>query len=104
MMDSAVFTAYIDANFGDPNLSLSSVAAEFGISEGHLSKTFKLKYGMRFSAYVEAVRMDKAKDFLKNTSLNVSEISELTGYLSTNTFCRAFKRVTGLTPSDYRNK
>ena len=104
MMDSAVFTAYIDANFGDPNLSLSSVAAEFGISEGHLSKTFKLKYGMRFSAYVEAVRMDKAKDFLKNTSLNVNEISELTGYLSTNTFCRAFKRVTGLTPSDYRNE
>ena len=104
MLGSSVFTAYIDANFGDPNLSLSSVAAEFGISEGHLSKTFKLKYGMRFSAYVEAVRMDKAKDFLKNTSLNVNEISELTGYLSTNTFCRAFKRVTGLTPSDYRNK
>lgn len=104
MMDSAVFTAYIDANFGDPNLSLSSVAAEFGISEGHLSKMFKMKYGMRFSAYVEAVRMDKAKDFLKSTSLSVGEISELTGYLSTNTFCRAFKRVTGLTPSDYRNK
>ena len=104
MMDSAVFTAYIDANFGDPNLSLSSVAAEFGISEGHLSKMFKMKYGMRFSAYVEAVRMDKAKDFLKSTSLSVGEISELTGYLSTNTFCRAFKRVTRLTPSDYRNK
>lgn len=104
MLGSSVFTAYIDANFGDPNLSLSSVASEFRISEGHLSKMFKLKYGMRFSAYVEAVRMDKAKDFLKSTSLSIGEISELTGYLSTNTFCRAFKRVTGLTPSDYRNK
>ncbi len=104
MLGSSVFTAYIDTNFGDPNLSLSSVAAEFKISEGHLSKMFKLKYGMRFSAYVEAVRMDKAKDFLTSTSLSVGEISELTGYLSTNTFCRAFKRVTGLTPSDYRNK
>ena len=104
MLGSSVFTAYIDANFGDPNLSLSSVASEFKISEGYLSKMFKMKYGMRFSAYVEAVRMDKAKDFLKSTSLSVGEISELTGYLSTNTFCRAFKRVTGLTPSDYRNK
>ncbi len=104
MLASSVFTAYIETNFGDPNLSLSSVAAQFKISEGHLSKMFKLKYGMRFSAYVEEVRMDKAKDFLKNTSLNVGEISELVGYLSTNTFCRAFKRVTGLTPSDYRKK
>ena len=104
MLGSSVFTAYIDANFGDPNLSLSSVASEFKISEGYLSKMFKMKYGMRFSAYVEAVRMDKAKDFLKSTSLSVGEISELTGYLSTNTFCRAFKRVTVLTPSDYRNK
>lgn len=104
MLESSVFVAYIDANFGDPNLSLSSVAAEFKISEGHLSKMFKMKYNTRFSAFVETVRMDKAKDFLTDTSLSVSEISELTGYLSVNTFCRAFKRVTGLTPSNYRKK
>lgn len=104
ILDSSVFRAYIDSNLGDPNLSLGSVAAEFKISEGHLSKMFKVKYGMRFSNFVESVRMDKAKDFLTNTSLSVSEISELTGYLSVNTFCRAFKRVTGLTPSNYRIK
>ena len=103
-MNSSAVTAYIDTNFGDPELCLASVASHFKLSEGYLSQMFKKTYGTNFSTYVETVRVDKAKDFLMNTTLPVSEISELVGYLAQNTFGRALKRVTGLSPSDYRKK
>lgn len=103
-MNSSEVTAYIDTHFGDPELCLASVAAHFKLSEGYLSQMFKKTYGTNFSTYVETVRVDKAKDFLMNTNLPVSEISELVGYLAQNTFGRAFKRVTGLSPSEYRKK
>lgn len=103
-MNSSAVTAYIDTHFGNPELCLASVAAHFKLSEGYLSQMFKKTYGTNFSTYVETVRVDKAKDFLMNTNLSVSEISELVGYLAQNTFGRAFKRVTGLSPSEYRKK
>ena len=94
--------SYIDTNFGDYNLCLAGVADRFGISEQYLSSLFKQNQGINFSTYVEDVRIDKAKDYLKTTGLSVGEIAGLVGYGSTNSFCRAFKRVTGINASEYR--
>lgn len=102
LMPSVV--SYIDSNFGDSNLSLVGVADIFQISETYLSAVFKQTTGINFSSYVEGVRIDKAKEFLKTTSMPVSEIAQRVGYYSANSFCRAFKRVTGISASEYRKK
>ncbi len=101
-MNIKEIAAYIDSNYGDSNLSLAGVADRFHFRETYLSSMFKQCLGINFSNYVEGVRIDKAKDFLRTTSLSVSDISGLVGYYSTNSFCRAFKRVTGISASEYR--
>lgn len=95
--------SYIELNYGDCNLSLNSVAAAFELSESHLSTIFKQTMGMNFSSYLEGIRIDKAKELLGATKMKVGDISEQVGYYSVNSFCRAFKRVTGSNASEYRN-
>lgn len=94
--------AFLDANYGDPDLSLTMVADTFRISVPYLSSLFKASAGVNFSNYVEDVRIEKAKGLLKNTSMSVGEIAVATGYSSTNSFSRAFRRVTGDSASEYR--
>ncbi|WMJ86576.1 helix-turn-helix transcriptional regulator [Anaerocolumna sp. MB42-C2] len=101
---TASIASYIDINYGDKNLSLTSVADIFSISEPYLSSIFKQSLGINFSTYMEGIRIDKAKEFLEKTSLSIGEISDHVGYGSTNSFCRAFKRVTGTSASEYRKK
>lgn len=93
---------YIDANYGDGELSLAKVAGAFNISEPYLSSMFKQSMGINFSSYVGSVRIDKAKEMLKQTNMSVGDIAKATGYYSANSFCRAFKRVTGLSTTEYR--
>ena len=96
--------SYIDARYGDPNLSLALLADQFEISQPYLSSLFKQTQGINLSTYIENIRIQKAKDFLDTTDLTISKISEMVGYGSTNSFCRAFKRVTGVSTSEYRKK
>lgn len=95
--------AYIAGNYADHNLSLTSVADMFSISEPYLSCIFKQTLGINFFNYIEDVRIDKAKEYLKKSDLSIGEIAEHTGYSSSNSFCRAFKRVVGSSASEYRN-
>lgn len=96
--------AYIDINYGDKNLSLISVADIFSISEPYLSSSFKQSMGINFSCYMERIRINKAKEALKKTNLSIGEIADQVGYGSANSFCRAFKRVMGISASEYRRK
>ena len=101
-MISNAIVSYIDTHYSDQNLSLAAVADRFEISQSYLSSLFKQTQGIKFSTYIENIRIDKAKDFLKTTELSIAKISEMVGYGSSNSFCRAFKRVTGLNTSEYR--
>lgn len=96
--------SYIDARYGDPNLSLALLADQFEISQPYLSSLFKQTQGINLSTYIENIRIEKAKDFLRTTDLTIGKISEMVGYGSTNSFCRAFKRVTGVSTSEYRKQ
>lgn len=95
---------YIDANYGDSSLSLTGIADMFSISETYLSNLFRQVLGINFSVYVEKIRMEKAKELLAMTDLPVGEISRCVGYCSANSFCRAFRRVTGVSASQYRKE
>lgn len=94
---------YIRQHYMDADLSLTSVAGQFHVSESYLSSTFKMQTGTNFFTYVENVRIDKAKELLSQTNLKISDISTQVGYASVNSFCRAFKRSTGNNATNFRN-
>ncbi|WP_237391662.1 helix-turn-helix domain-containing protein [Paenibacillus dendrobii] len=95
---------YIDRHYPDPDLSLSILAGEAKTSEAYVSFFFKEQTGMNFSDYLENVRMKEAKRLLAHSSMPISEIASLTGYLSLNTFSRAFKRANGMSATEYRKE
>ncbi len=93
---------YINDYYHDCNISLASIADKFNMNESYLSYIFKHQSGIKLSSYIENLRIEKAKELLGSTALSISEIALKTGYLSTNTFCRAFKRVTGINATTFR--
>lgn len=93
---------YINEYYHDCNISLASIAYRFNMNESYLSYIFKQQSGIKLSSYIENLRIEKAKELLRNTPLPISEIAIKTGYFSTNTFCRAFKRVTGINATTFR--
>ena len=92
---------YIQKNLGG-NLQMEELERQFFMSSSSLLLAFKRKKNMTISAYVEAARMEKAKELLKSGLCNVQDTAEAVGYLDANYFCKAFKRYTGSTPSKYR--
>lgn len=93
--------AYLQEHYCDNQLSLSSVATELGFSETYFSRMFKVQSGINYSDYIEKLRIQKACELLKE-NLTVDEIAERVGYNSVAVFRSAFKRVTGITPSAYK--
>jgi len=86
---------YADAEFG-----LAVLAEKYGVSESKMYKDFRLYFGKSFAEMLETVRMEKACELLKGGT-SVKDVTALTGYSSDTSFRRAFKRVTGMTPTEY---
>lgn len=93
---------YIQVNYID--ITLDDLADHFYLSKPYLSKYIKEKAGITFSEMVKLVRMKKAKALLKGSNMTVENISLTIGYQNVEHFNRLFKRDTGLTPLQYRNK
>ena len=92
---------YINENYQDNALSLSSLAETFGFSDiSSISRSFKKYLNENFSSYLERTRIEKACEMLRS-GMQVKEISDKTGYLSDVSFRRAFKKKMGISPSDY---
>lgn len=92
---------YIQENYAG-NLQMEELERQFFMSSSSLLLAFKKKKNMTITAYIEAVRMEKAKKLLKSGLCSVQDTAEAVGYLDANYFCKAFKRYTGSTPSKYR--
>lgn len=92
---------YIDMHF-DEELYLDKIADLFGVNSKYLSRLIKEQIGINFNQYVMGIRIQKATEMLKNTSMSINEIMEKTGFNSRNTFVRVFKKFEGLTPSEYK--
>jgi AraC-like DNA-binding protein len=82
-------------------ISLESCADHFQVNLYTLSKAFKLQTGITFIDYLTQVRIEKAKELLRNTEHRINEIAEMVGYQGTY-FNRIFKKMEGITPSYYR--
>ena len=94
---------YMEDNFKNTGMGLAMVSEQFGLSEGYLSALFKEEMNVNFADYLEDLRMKEACRLLKEGVL-VADIAERTGYNSVQSFRRAFKRVLGVSPSEYRTE
>ena len=93
---------YIDAHFAEPSLDLEEVASTARISPGYLSRLLKLETGFSFVDYLARVRINKAVQIMSDPAVKVYEVAEAVGYQSQHYFSRAFKRVFGRPPVEYR--
>ena len=80
----------------------TDLAKAVHLSPRQISRTLIKNYGMNFSEKKHRARMDRAAYLLRTTALSVSKISEEVGYISENSFFKAFKRLYGTTPAKYR--
>ena len=94
---------YVDGNYTDPELTLSSAATHFSIADAYLSRAFKDCTGVNFSAYIERLRIDHAFKLI-DRPLSLDEIASLTGFEHVYNLRSAFKRNLGVTPSEYRKR
>lgn len=93
---------YIINNY-NKNISLKDVADEVYLSQNYLSELFKKEIGEGFYDFLSKYRIKKAKEILLTTNLKVYEIAQMVGYNDSITFGRAFKKITGTTPNNFRN-
>jgi two-component system response regulator YesN len=94
---------YIEENFSNP-ITLEDVAFRINVSPQYLSRLFKEETGENFIDYLTRIRIKAARKLLEGTEHNVKEICFKTGYGDPNYFSRIFKKATGLTPTEYKEK
>lgn len=92
---------YLKENYGNPNLSLNHICEYLNISTSRFSSIFKEATGKTFTEVLTAIRMERAKQLLRQTSLKNYEIAEKVGFSDPHYFSIAFKKMTGKTPKEY---
>lgn len=85
------------------DLSLGTLARAVNTSTFYFCKMFKKGTGINFTDYLSRIRIEKAKALLLNPNLRVSEIAYAVGFQSLTHFNRVFKKLAGLSPTDYRS-
>ena len=93
---------YINANLSD-KLELGVLAKVAGVNLYHFARAFKQSTGETPYKYVLRRRIEKAKEFLVHSQLSVIEASALTGFVDQSHFSKVFRRIVGVSPSEYRN-
>lgn len=84
------------------DLSLDLLADGLGLTPSYVSRYMKEKTGSNFSDFLNEVRIRTAKELLAGSQLQIRDIATRVGYINVTSFIRMFKKVTGMTPSEYR--
>ena len=92
---------YIHGHYGSP-LSLTELSAQIPMSRENCCRFFRQMTGCTISQYLNDYRISRSIHLMKNTDLSVSSIASLSGFSSASRFAAAFRKKTGLSPSEYR--
>ena len=95
--------AYLQSNYGDPNISAQYLADKYRITPSYFSRLFHEKCGCTFPDYLVALRIERARELLlERENLSIQEICELVGYSNASYFTTSFKKKYGMTPGQFR--
>ena len=95
---------YISNNYSDSSLSIKDISEHVHLSSSYLCTVFKTETGQTLNQYLTNYRMEKAKQLLLDPRNKINEIAAQVGYCDCNYFGKSFKKVVGLSPSEYREK
>jgi len=84
-------------------VSIEEVATEIGLSAGHLSRIFKEKTGYTFVDYLMHIRVKRAAELLRDPTVKIYEVADLVGYADARYFAQVFRKLTGMTPKEFRD-
>lgn len=94
---------YIDKNYFE-ELTLVSLSEKYNVESSYFSRIFKQETGKNLMLYIAERRVQKAKEYMEDKNINLTEIAFLTGYDDYTYFSRVFKKITGKSPRDYRTE
>lgn len=95
---------FIEENYFDKELTIQKIANHFYFSPNYLCAMFKKATGKTLNDYITEVRIEKAKELLKDDSIKLYKVAEKVGFSDPNYFSTIFKKKVGLTPSDFRER
>lgn len=85
------------------DLKITNIANYFGYNEKYLSHLFRSIVGIPLKQYILKLKVEEANFFLTDTNLSIGQISEKLGFSDSHVFAKSYKKVSGLTPTEYRN-
>lgn len=97
-----LFMKYIESNYYVNELSLETAAEKLNVSSSYLSKLLKQETGLSFIEYLTNIRIKKALALMEDPSVKLYEVAELVGYSNQHYFSKAFKKVIGFPPGEYK--
>jgi len=92
---------YIDRHYMD-EVSLKEMAFQLNVNPSYLSVVFKSEMHMNYSDYLSNVRINKAKELLKSTQFNLTQVANTVGYAKVASFNIQFRKIVGLMPREFR--
>ncbi len=93
---------YIRSHYADPSLSTKEISDYANLSASYACTVFKNETGQTLNQFLTEYRLDKARELLADPRNNIAEVASRVGYNDSNYFGKAFKKHTGLSPSEYR--
>lgn len=95
---------FISRNYSDETLSVREISEHVHLSASYVCTYFKNETGQTLNQYLTAYRIEKAKQLLSDPRYQIADISSKVGYSNGNYFGKSFKKLVGLSPSEYRER
>ncbi len=95
---------FLNQNYSNNAVTMSMIAASLGFESSYLRRVYKLTTGMTIMQKLEMIRIEQAKVYLMSGKYQSQEIAEMVGFSDAFYFSKRFKKVCGVSPSEYRMK
>lgn len=95
---------YLEKNYGNSCLTIEETARHFSMTAPAMYNYFRSTWGKTFASMLEEIRLTHSIELLRKTDLTIEQIAEQTGYNSSHSYRRAFKRLYQITPSEYKDR
>lgn len=93
---------FIEENYSK-DMSLQMTATHFGYADAYFCKLFHEYFGKSYVTYLTEFRVEKAKELIRSSDYTIRDIGKMVGYPDSNYFAKVFRRLVGVTPSEYRH-